>query len=81
MNFSFCIHKLAVGFYMINEIQGKIKFQNIVQCPFNDLVERAPSVFYLQFQLMFPLTEESMFIMETYIHIDVHNNWLSMPSS
>ena len=35
MNFSFCIHKLAVAFYVINEIQPKIKFQNIVQCPFN----------------------------------------------
>ena len=35
LNFSFCIHKLAVAFYMINEIQPKIKFQNIVQCPFN----------------------------------------------
>ena len=34
-NFSFCICKLAVAFYMINEIQPKIKFQNIVQCPFN----------------------------------------------
>ena len=34
MNFSFCIRKLAVAFYMINEIQPKIKFQNIVQCPF-----------------------------------------------
>ena len=33
MNFSFCILKLAVAFYMINEIQPKIK-QNIVQCPF-----------------------------------------------
>ena len=33
--FSFCIRKLAVAFYMINEIQPKIKFQNIVQCPFN----------------------------------------------
>ena len=35
LNFSFCIRKLAVAFYMINEIQPKIKFQNIVQCPFN----------------------------------------------
>ena len=35
LNFSFCICKLAVAFYMINEIQPKIKFQNIVQCPFN----------------------------------------------
>ena len=35
LNFSFCIRKLAVVFYMINEIQPKIKFQNIVQCPFN----------------------------------------------
>ena len=35
LNFSFCIRKLAVAFYMINEIQAKIKFQNIVQCPFN----------------------------------------------
>ena len=35
MNFSFCIRKLAVAFYMINEIQPKITFQNIVQCPFN----------------------------------------------
>ena len=34
MNFSFCIRKFAVAFYMINEIQPKIKFQNIVQCPF-----------------------------------------------
>ena len=34
MNFSFFIRKLAVAFYMINEIQPKIKFQNIVQCPF-----------------------------------------------
>ena len=34
LNFSFCIRKLAVAFYMINEIQPKIKFQNIVQCPF-----------------------------------------------
>ena len=34
MNFSFCIRKLAVAFYMINEIQPNIKFQNIVQCPF-----------------------------------------------
>ena len=34
MNFSFCIRKLAVAFHMINEIQPKIKFQNIVQCPF-----------------------------------------------
>ena len=34
MNFSFCIRELAVAFYMINEIQPKIKFQNIVQCPF-----------------------------------------------
>ena len=37
LNFSFCIHKLAVAFYMINEIQPKIKFQNIVQCPFKSL--------------------------------------------
>ena len=37
MNFSFCIRKLAVAFYMINEIQPKIKFQNIVQCPFKCL--------------------------------------------
>ena len=37
LNFSFCIRKLAVAFYMINEIQPKIiKFQNIVQCPFNN---------------------------------------------
>ena len=35
MNFSFCIRKLAVAFYIINEIQPKIKFQNIVQCPSN----------------------------------------------
>ena len=35
MSSSFCICKLAVAFYMINEIQPKIKFQNIVQCPFN----------------------------------------------
>ena len=35
--FSFCIRKLAVAFYMINEIQPKIKFQNIVQCPFKYL--------------------------------------------
>ena len=34
LNFSFCIRKLAVAFYMINEIQPKMKFQNIVQCPF-----------------------------------------------
>ena len=34
LNFSFCIRKLAVAFYMINEIQPKIKFQNIVQCHF-----------------------------------------------
>ena len=34
LNFSFYIRKLAVAFYMINEIQPKIKFQNIVQCPF-----------------------------------------------
>ena len=34
LNFSFCICKLAVAFYMINEIQPEIKFQNIVQCPF-----------------------------------------------
>ena len=33
LNFSFCNRKLAVAFYMINEIQPKIKFQNIVQCP------------------------------------------------
>ena len=37
LNFSFCIRKLAVAFYMINEIQPKIKFQNIVQCPFNKI--------------------------------------------
>ena len=36
MNFSFCIRKLAVAFYMINEIQPKIKFQNTVQCPFKE---------------------------------------------
>ena len=36
LNFSFCICKLAVAFYMINEIQPKIKFQNSVQCPFKD---------------------------------------------
>ena len=35
LNFSFCIRKLGVAFYMINEIQPKIKFQNIVQCPSN----------------------------------------------
>ena len=35
LNFSFCICNLAVAFYMINGIQPKIKFQNIVQCPFN----------------------------------------------
>ena len=35
LNFSFCIRKLAVAFYMVNEIQPKIKLQNIVQCPFN----------------------------------------------
>ena len=40
LNFSFCIRKLAVAFYMINEIQPKIKFQNIVQCPFNDKESR-----------------------------------------
>ena len=34
LNFSFFIRKLAVAFYMINENQPKIKFQNIVQCPF-----------------------------------------------
>ena len=39
LNFSLWICKLAVAFYMINEIQPKIKFQNIVQCPFNKLVE------------------------------------------
>ena len=32
--FIFVICKLAVAFYMINEIQPKIKFQKIVQCPF-----------------------------------------------
>ena len=37
LNFSFCIRKLAVAFYMINEIQPKIKCQNIVQCPFKCL--------------------------------------------
>ena len=37
LNFSFCIRKLAVAFYMINEILPKIKFQNIVQCPFNNV--------------------------------------------
>ena len=40
LNFSFCIRKLAVAFYMINEIQPKIKFQNIVQCPFNVMFPR-----------------------------------------
>ena len=37
LNFSFCIRKLAVALYIINEIQPKIKFQNIVQCPFKQL--------------------------------------------
>ena len=52
MNFSFSIRKLglAVAFYMINEIQPKIKFQNIVQCPFNG------------FQLFF----DSLYILRTY---------------
>ena len=40
LNFSFCIRKLAVAFYMINEIQPKIKFQNIVQCPFNMIFKK-----------------------------------------
>ena len=33
LNFSFCRCKLAVVFYMINEIQPKIKFQNIANAP------------------------------------------------
>ena len=41
LNFSVCIRKLAVAFYMINEIQPKITFQNIVQCPFNTDLQRS----------------------------------------
>ena len=37
-NFSFCICKLAVTFYMINENKPKRKFWNIVQCPFNFVI-------------------------------------------
>ena len=44
MNFSFCIRKLAVVFYMINEIQPKIKFQNIVQCPFNISAQKSRKI-------------------------------------
>ena len=42
LNFSFCIRKLAVAFYMINEIQPKTKLQNIVQCPFKSMVPDLP---------------------------------------
>ena len=35
MNLSFCLSKLAVAFYMIDEIQPHRKIQNIVQCTFN----------------------------------------------
>ena len=35
--FFFYICQLAVAFYVINEIQSKRKFKNIVQCPFKVL--------------------------------------------
>ena len=49
LNFSFCIRKLAVAFYMINEIQRKIKFQNIVQCPFKSV----PLISMYQYIMLF----------------------------
>ena len=34
MNFSFCVCKLPINFYVISEIQPKRRFWNIIQCLF-----------------------------------------------
>ena len=55
LNFSFCMCKLAVAFYMIDGIWPKRKFQNIVQCPFKkpfDIIMGKFNPFFLHLYLV-----------------------------